>query len=80
MKRSVPRTLLRTLSLLKTLTGLPPSKNPSKKPLLLENLLKNLLRSVLLHDPLGVHPISRRFALLSSGRGSQLDESRPNDP
>ena len=33
-----------------------PSKNPSKKPLLLENLLRTLLRSVLLHDPLGVHP------------------------
>ena len=33
-----------------------PSKNPSKKHLLLENLLRTLLRSVLLHDPLGVHP------------------------
>ena len=29
---------------------------PSKKHLLLENLLRTLLRSVLLHEPLGVHP------------------------
>ena len=34
-----------------------PSKNPSKKHLLLKSLLRTLLRSVLLHDPLGVHPI-----------------------
>ena len=38
-----------------------PFKNPSKKHLLLENLLRLriLLRSVRLHDPLGVHPITR---------------------
>ena len=30
--------------------------NPPKKHLLLENLLRTLLRSVLLHDPIGVHP------------------------
>ena len=29
----------------------------SKRMVLLENLLRTLLRSVLLHDPLGVHPI-----------------------
>ena len=34
-----------------------PSKNSSKKHLLLENLPSTLLRSVLLHDPLGVHPL-----------------------
>ena len=33
-----------------------PSKNPSKKHLLLENLLRTPLRSVLLYDPVGVHP------------------------
>ena len=37
-----------------------PSKNPSKKHLLLENLLRTLLKSVLLYDPLGVHPIFQK--------------------
>ena len=55
MKHSLLRTLLRTLSLLKTFTGAP-SKNPSKKHLPLKNLLRTLLRSVRLHDPLGVRP------------------------
>ena len=41
-----------------------PSKNPSKKHLLLKNLLRTLLRSMLLHDPLGVHPKLR----FNSGR------------
>ena len=41
--------------ILKTLTGTP-SKHPSKKHLLLESFLRTLLKSVLLHDPLGVHP------------------------
>ena len=46
----------RTLSLLKTCRGA--FKNPSKKRLPLKKLLTALLRSVLLHAPLGVHPIS----------------------
>ena len=54
MQHSLLRTLLRTLSLLKPLQA--PSKNPSGKHLLLKSLLRTLLRSVLLHDPLGVHP------------------------
>ena len=33
------------------------SKNPSKKHRPFKNLLRTLLRSVLLHEPLGVHPI-----------------------
>ena len=37
-----------------------PSKNPSKKHLLPESLLRTLLKSVLLQDPLGVHPIIRK--------------------
>ena len=59
MKRSLLRTLLRILSFLKALTGA--SKNPSKKHLPLKKLLRTLLRSVLLHDPLGVHP---KFVML----------------
>ena len=62
MKRSLLRTLLRTLSSLKTLTGAC-YKNPSKKHLLLENLLRTLLRSVLLHDLSG--PLNRLNAILA---------------
>ena len=47
---------VRTFSLLqKPLQA--PSKHTSKNHFPLESLLRTLLRSVLLHDPLGVHPI-----------------------
>ena len=41
-----------------------PSKSPSKNRVFTDNPYRRLLRSVLLHDPLGVHPIlvgRRRF-------------------
>ena len=54
VKRSLLRTILKTLSLLKPRQA--SSKNPSKKHMLLKRLLRTLLRGVLLHDPLPVHP------------------------